>query len=44
LTNHQIPIRVISILLLIWAYYSISRKLTRSCVLEYDSSTKNMVG
>jgi hypothetical protein len=40
LTNYQMPLRVISILLLIWAYYSISRKLTRSCVLDYDFSTK----
>jgi len=40
LTNYQMPLRVISILVLIWAYYSISRKLTSSCVLYYDSSTK----
>jgi hypothetical protein len=40
LTNYQMPLRVISILLLIWAYYSISRKLTRSCVLDYHLSSK----
>lgn len=40
LTNYQMLPRVISILLLIWAYYSISRKLTTSCVLDYDFSTK----
>src|SRR5947209_5890272 len=40
LTNYQIPLRVISILLLVWAYYSISRKLTTSCVLDYGFSTK----
>jgi hypothetical protein len=40
LTNYQMPLRVISILLLIWAYYSISRKLTRSCILNYDLSSK----
>jgi hypothetical protein len=40
LTYYQMPLRVISILLLIWAYYSISRKLTRSCILNYDLSSK----
>jgi hypothetical protein len=40
LTNYQMPLRVISILLLIWAYYSISSKLTRSCILNYDLSSK----
>jgi hypothetical protein len=40
LTNYQMPLRVISILLLIWAYYSISRKLTRGCILNYDLSNK----
>ena len=40
LTNYQMPLRVFSILLLIWAYYSISKRLTRSCILNYDLSTK----
>ena len=31
ITNYQIPIRLISIGLLIWAYYSVCRKLTTSC-------------
>jgi hypothetical protein len=41
LTNYQIPLRVISILLLIWAYYSTSSKLTRSCIPDYLKTTKN---
>ena len=31
ITNYQIPIRLISIGLLIWAYYSVHRKLVTSC-------------
>ena len=34
LSNYQIPLRIISIALLIWALYSISNKLTKSCVLK----------
>jgi len=36
LSNYQIPLRIISIALLMWALYSISNKLTKSCVLNYD--------
>jgi hypothetical protein len=43
LTNYQMPLRVISILLLIWAYYSRSKRLTRSCILNYDLSTKKHI-
>ena len=42
LTTYQMPLRVISILVLIWAYYSISRKLTRSCILNYDLSSNSI--
>jgi hypothetical protein len=38
LTNYQTPLRVISILVLIWAYYSISKKLTKSCVITTKSN------
>ena len=41
LTNYQVPLRVVSILLLIWAYYSISRKLTRSCIVDYHFKKAN---
>jgi hypothetical protein len=41
LTNYQMPLRVVSILVLIWAYYSISRKLTRSCIIDYRFKKAN---
>ena len=41
LTNYQMPLRVVSILVLIWAYYSISRKLTRSCIIDYNFKKTN---
>src|SRR2546430_5545903 len=34
LTNYQTPLRVVSIVLLIWAYYSISKKLIESCLIN----------
>src|ERR671918_3113401 len=34
LSNYQIPLRLLSIALLLWAYYSISIKLTRACKVE----------
>lgn len=37
LTLYQIPLKVISVLLLIWACYSISRKLTESCLINQRS-------
>ena len=36
LSYYQIPQRIVSILLLIWAYYSISNKLTKSCIIDYN--------
>jgi hypothetical protein len=38
LSNYQTPLRIISIALLLWAYYSISARLTLSCKIEYDES------
>jgi hypothetical protein len=35
LSNYQTPLRIVSIALLIWAYYSISIRLTRGCKIEY---------
>ena len=35
LSNYKIPLRILSIALLIWALYSICNKLNKSCVLEY---------
>src|SRR5215210_7513346 len=37
LSNYQTPLRIISIALLLWAYYSISIRLTKSCNLAYSS-------
>ena len=37
LANYQIPLRLVSIMLLIWAYYSISNKLTKSCIIDYNT-------
>jgi hypothetical protein len=42
LTNYQTPLRVVSILLLIWAYYSICKKLTESCMINNASTRDNI--
>jgi NADH:ubiquinone oxidoreductase subunit 6 (subunit J) len=34
LSNYQTPFRVLSVALLIWALYSISNKLTKSCIIN----------
>ena len=36
LSNYQIPLAVLSIVLLIWALCSISNKLTKSCTIENE--------
>jgi hypothetical protein len=40
LSNYQMPLRLLSIALLIWAYYTISIKLTKSCVTNYKNEIK----
>ncbi|HYZ49310.1 MAG TPA: hypothetical protein VE593_00375, partial [Nitrososphaeraceae archaeon] len=37
LSNYQIPLRIISIALLVWALYSAIGKLTRSCGFNYNA-------
>jgi len=37
LSNYQIPLRIISIALLMWALYSASSKLNSSCVLNHSA-------
>ena len=37
LSNYQIPLRLVSIMLLICAYYSISNKLTKNCIINYNN-------
>ncbi len=39
-SNYQTPLRLLSIALLIWAYYSISNKLTKTCMKSYANSSK----
>ena len=41
LSNYKTPLQILSIALLIWALYSISNKLNKSCVLEYKIDKEN---
>jgi len=43
LSNYQIPLRIVSIALLIWAFYSISIKLTKSCSIDYKTDNNKKV-
>jgi hypothetical protein len=38
LSNYQTSLRIVSIVLLLWAYYSISIRLAGSCRIEYRES------
>jgi hypothetical protein len=38
LSNYQTPLRIVSLILLLWAFYSISSRLTRSCNIVYSKS------
>lgn len=40
LTNYQTPLRLVSIVILFWALYSIHNKITRPCILD-DKYSKN---
>jgi hypothetical protein len=40
MSNYQIPLRLLSVGLLVWALYSVSKKLTKSCTVDYDSGSK----
>jgi hypothetical protein len=44
LSNYQTPLRIMSIALLVWALYSASTKLTKSCLLDRsaDNRSKNL--
>jgi hypothetical protein len=42
LSNYQMTLRLVSIMLLIWAYYSISNKLTKSCIINYNNNKDNV--
>jgi hypothetical protein len=41
LSNYQTSLRIVSIVLLVWALYSISSKLNKSCKLEYEANKEN---
>ena len=41
LSNYQTPLRIVSIALLIWAFYSICSKLTKSCSIDYKTNNNN---
>jgi hypothetical protein len=36
MSNYQIPIRLIALGLLVWALYSVSNRLTKSCIITTD--------
>jgi hypothetical protein len=38
LSNYQTPLRIVSMALLLWAYYSVSFRLTRACKIKLDRS------
>jgi hypothetical protein len=40
LSNYQMPLRIVSIALLIWAFYSTSNKLTKNCSIDYKTDSK----
>jgi len=39
-SNYQNPLRLLSIALLIWTYYSISNRITKSCIMNSSNSSK----
>ncbi len=41
LTNYQIPLRILSIAIMIWALYVVKNKITKSCMLNNSDSSKN---
>ncbi|HEY7569920.1 MAG TPA: hypothetical protein VH796_01000 [Nitrososphaeraceae archaeon] len=41
LSNYQTTLRIVSIVLLVWALYSISSKLNKSCKLGYKTNKEN---
>jgi hypothetical protein len=43
LSNYQIPLRLLSIALLVWAYYSVSIRLTRGCKMVHSESDSKKI-
>jgi hypothetical protein len=40
LTNYQVPLRIVSIAILIWALYSVHNRITKSCVSNVFTDTR----
>jgi hypothetical protein len=40
MSNYQIPLRLLSVGLLVWALYSVSKKLTKSCTVAMIRAQK----
>lgn len=40
LTNYQTPLRLLSIVFLIWALYSVSNRITKSCFFSPNNTTR----
>jgi hypothetical protein len=38
LTNYQTPLRLLSVFIIIWAFYTVHNRITRSCMLNNNSS------
>jgi hypothetical protein len=41
LSLHELSLRIISIGILLFALYSIHKRITKSCVTEYNNTTYN---
>ncbi len=39
LTNYQIPLRIVSLVILLWALYSVHNKITKPCIFNVDKNT-----
>ena len=35
LSNYQTPLRLVSLIILVWAYYSVSRQVMKSCMINH---------
>lgn len=44
LTNYQVPLRIISICILLWALYSVQNKVTKPCMLNANNRDQKRTG
>lgn len=40
LTNYQLPLRLLSIVIMIWALYAVHNRITEECILDYSTYKK----